>query len=351
MHKSIKVEKKFLGDGYPCFIIAEAGVNHNGSLKNAIKLAKIAKESGADAVKFQLFDKNEQISKYANAAPYQKEKFSSKKMLAIAKNYDFSWENHKKIKNFCNKIKIIYISSCFDNLAVDYLIKNLKGSIIKIASGEITNYPLLDHIAKTKKPVILSTGMSTLNDVDGALKKLKKYNNKKIILLHCVSNYPARLSEVNLKSMIKMRSKFHTLVGFSDHTKGKTSAIAAVSLGACVIEKHFTLNKNLNGPDHSMSLNPKELKDFVQSIRNTELLLGNEKKIVNKSEIKMKKYVRRSIVALKNIKIGEKITRINTCLKRPGTGIDPRRLNELLKKKAKKKISADHIITWSMLKK
>ena len=347
----MKIKNKNLGKDHPCFIIAEAGVNHNGKLENAYKLVDIAKEAGADAVKFQLYRIEEQISKIATNAPYQRKGSGKKSMTEMAKEYDLAWEEHINIKNYCDQKKIIYMSSCFDKLAVDFFVNDLRGDCIKVGSGEITNYPLLEHMSKTGKLIILSTGMCNLEEVKIAINKIGLAGESKIILLHCISSYPALEKDINLKSMQTLANVFQLPVGYSDHSINNTAAIAAIAMGACIIEKHFTIDQKLPGPDHQMSLNPDELKNLINSIRSTELLLGDGIKKPTESEEEMKIYSRRGIVSLKKIKSGEIINSNNVGLKRPATGIDAGKINEIYGKKAKIEIENDIPISWKMLEK
>jgi len=296
-----------------------------------------------------LFNVNEQISKYANSAPYQHKDLGEKTMLDMAKTYDLPWENHKLLVEYCNGVGIKYMASCFDKRAVDFLINDLSGDCVKVGSGELTNYPLLQYISKTGMPIILSTGMSNLEDVRRAVSHIHKHGPSPLILLHCVSNYPASEVEINLTAMVALKNEFNLHVGYSDHTEGNTAAIAAVALGAKMIEKHFTINKNLLGPDHSMSLEPKELEEFVKAIRMTEAMLGDGIKKPTKAEQKMQIYARRSVVSSKIIKVGEKLDDSSITLKRPATGIDPRQMDKIIGKKAIVGIPADKPITWDML--
>lgn len=349
MDKEIRIGNKKVGHGNPCFIIAEAGVNHNGKLENALELVNIAHYAGADAIKFQLFRAEEQISKFAETAPYQRRKTKSVTMSGMTRSYDLPWEKHKDIVKYCKNIGITYMSSCFDPLAVDFLINELGGDCIKVGSGELTNYPLLKYMAQTGKPIILSTGMSTLDDVKGAVEHIQYYGNSPLVLLHCVANYPAESLSINLRAILTMAEEFNLPVGYSDHTVDNTVAIAAVAMGACVIEKHFTLDKNLPGPDHSMSLDPEEMKAFVKAIRLTESALGDGIKKPIADELEMQKYSRRSLVSAKKINVGEKLNGGNVTLKRPATGIDPRSLEKALGRTAKVDIQSDIPITWEML--
>tara|TARA_Y100000816_G_C26082836_1_gene570985 strand:+ start:703 stop:1746 length:1044 start_codon:yes stop_codon:yes gene_type:complete len=330
------------------FIIAEAGVNHNGDLKKALRLAKIAKEAGADAVKFQLFDVNEQISPIAQNANYQRQGTNKTNMLDMAKDYEFAWNNHIKIKNYCRKLNIEYLSSCCDKKAIDFLINKLKSNIIKISSGEITNYDLIRHANKKNKLIILSTGMATFEEIKQATKFIK--NKKKLVLLHCVSNYPAKSTDQNMSIIHNLKKKFKCKIGFSDHTLDIEPAIMSVALGAKYIEKHFTINKSFPGPDHSMSLNPKELKRFIEKIRLAETIMGNpEKNKISYKENLIKKVARRGVISKKNILKGERLTLSNTAIKRPLKGIDAKFFSKILGKKINKKIKINTPIRWEML--
>ena len=261
------------------YIIAEAGVNHNADINLAFKLVKAAKNSGADAVKFQLFKIKEQVSDIAINAPYQRKGSGKQKMTEMAKHYDLDWEQHVKIKAYCDELDIDYLSSCCDTNAVDFLIENLEANLIKISSGEITNLRLLEYASKKNVPIILSTGMATIEEIDIAVKRISKNLKSPLILLHCISNYPADEEDLNLNAIVTLRNKFRSIVGYSDHSLGYNAAIAAIAVGSKVIEKHFTLDKTLPGPDHSMALEPNELKEFVEIIRNTEKMMGNGEKV------------------------------------------------------------------------
>mgnify|MGYP006084783559 FL=1 len=315
------------------FIIAEAGVNHNGSIKKAFELIKVAKKAGADGVKFQIFDKYEQISNIAETAPYQNKATNKKKMLDMAKNYDFEWKNHIKLKKFCNKINIEYLASVFDKKSVDFYLKTLKAKTIKIASSEIDNLRLLKYINNNCNSVILSTGMSSITEIQKAIKILS--NVKYLSLLQCTSLYPTKIEDVNLNVLKTFKDKFKLPIGFSDHTTGNISAIISVGLGASIIEKHFTLNKKLPGPDHKMSLNSNELTSYISEIREAEKSLGSENKIANKEEKLMIKYARRGLFAARNIKKDKIITHEDICYKRPAIYTSISDEKKLLGRKAK----------------
>lgn len=317
-------------------IIAEAGVNHNGNLKLAFKMIDIASKAQADYIKFQTFSPNELVQKNFGLAKYQIGSTNSLNQRDMLKKYFLSEISHKKLIKRCKLKKIKFLSSPFDIKSID-LLKKLKLKIIKIPSGEITNIPYLQHLAKLNKKLILSTGMSDDKDIRTALKVLISNGTKKknITLLHCSTEYPASLENLNLKSIIFMKKKFNISVGYSDHSLGYEAAISAVSLGAEVIEKHFTLNKGFKGPDHKASLNPIELKEFVEKIRLTEKILGNSKKKPNKKELLNSKFVRKFIVASKNIIKGERFSKFNITTKRAKKGVPASLWLKIIGKKSK----------------
>ena len=305
------------------FIIAEAGVNHNGDLNLAYKMVDKAKEAGVDCIKFQTFKTEKIISKNTEMADYQKENTNNNEsQYEMVKKLELSYEDFRKIKNYCEQKEIIFLSTPDEKESLDFLVDELKVSTIKVGSGEVTNYLYLKEIAKKNKEIILSTGMSSLGEVEKALEIIREYNNKKVILLHCTTNYPCPMEEVNLKAMLTLKEAFKTEIGYSDHTLGTEVAIAAVAMGAKVIEKHFTLDKNMEGPDHKASLDPKELKIMVEQIRNIEKALGDGIKKPNKSEEKIKKVVRRRILISKELKKGHVLTEDDLILKRSNSGIE-----------------------------
>lgn len=328
------------------FIIAEIGVNHNGKIDLAKKLIKIAKNSGADAVKFQSYISKDLVSKKAKLASYQKKKVKHNSMLTMLERYELKKKDQKFLFKYCKKANIEFISSAFDLSSLDFLANELNLKRLKVPSGEITNLPYLKELAKTKKPIILSTGMANTAEIQRALKVLKNngVKNNMISILHCNTAYPTPINDSNLKSIPFLKKKFKLKVGFSDHTIGMEAALAAVTLGANIIEKHLTLNKKLIGPDHASSMTPNEFKNMVLSIRKVELCLGKKNKPVTKSEKKNIKFVRKSIVAKKTILKGEKFNHQNLTTKRPGTGISPFLWNKVLKLKAKKNFKQDELI-------
>jgi N,N'-diacetyllegionaminate synthase len=328
------------------FIIAEAGVNHNGSLKKALKLIDIAASAGANAIKFQTFRVENLVTDYAPKAEYQKYKSLKKEtQFQMLKKLEFTEAMHKACFNKCKKKKIIFISSAFDIESLNYL-KKLNLSYFKVPSGEITNIPYLEVLRKFGKKIILSTGMSSIYEIKKAIKILTTNRTKKnnITLMQCTSAYPAPYDEINLNTIATLRSIFKLNVGFSDHSLGIQASIAAVALGAKVIEKHLTLNKKLKGPDHRASLDPKEFKFMVQSIRIVEKTLGDKIKKITKSEKKNIYSVRKSIVALTKIKKNEKFSNFNITCKRPGTGISPLFFQKLIGKKSMKNFNKNDLI-------
>lgn len=329
------------------FIIAEAGVNHNGDLNLAYKMVDKAKEAGVDCIKFQTFKTEKIISKNTEMADYQKENTNNNEsQYEMVKKLELSYEDFRKIKNYCEQKEIIFLSTPDEKESLDFLVDELKVSTIKVGSGEITNYLYLKEIAKKNKEIILSTGMSTLGEVEKALEIIREYNNKKVILLHCTTNYPCPMEEVNLKAMLTLKEAFKTEIGYSDHTLGTEVAIAAVVMGAKVIEKHFTLDKNMEGPDHKASLDPKELKIMVEQIRNIEKALGDGIKKPNKSEEKIKKVVRRRILISKELKKGHVLTEDDLILKRSNSGIEADFIDLVLNKKLKIDMKEDSSLTW-----
>jgi N-acetylneuraminate synthase/N,N'-diacetyllegionaminate synthase len=346
--RKIKIDCKLVGDGEPVFVVAEAGVNHNGSIVLAKKLVDAAKNAGADAVKFQTFKTEKVVTEYAKKADYQKSAGSNESQYEMLRKLELKNERFTELFDYAKKKGIIFLSSAFDKESVD-LLNNLGVLAFKIASGEITNFPLLRYIAGKKKPIILSTGMSTIHEISEALKIIRKEGVQDIILLHCVTSYPARKEDINLRVIETLRRKFKLPIGFSDHTLGPVVSIAAVALGAVLIEKHFTLDRNLSGPDHSMSMQPNELKEMIAAIHEAKKALGTGAKRLTEDEKKIKKLARRSVVARVSIRKGTIITESMLDTKRPGTGIDPRRMNLIIGKRTRQDIARDELITLKKL--
>ncbi len=328
-------------------IIAEAGVNHNGSLDLAKQLVDKAVDAGVDYIKFQTFKAEKLVTKSVRQAEYQQRNMGSQEdsQFQMLKKLELSPEDHRILIDYCNKKGIKFFSTAFDFDSMDYL-HSLKLDLWKIPSGEITNYPYLKKIASYHQSVILSTGMSTMEDIEACLKVLTDNGLTKaqITILHCNTEYPTPFEDVNLRAMQTIKERFGTKVGYSDHTRGIEVPIAAVALGATVIEKHFTLDRNMPGPDHKASLEPDELKAMVSAIRNIEKALGSSEKKVTDSERKNIAIARKSIVAAKNICKGEIFTEENLTVKRPGTGISPMRWEEVLGTEAKRDFKEDELI-------
>ena len=314
-------------------IIAEAGVNHNGSMLIAKQLIDKAVEAGVDIIKFQTFKSEKLVSKAAKQAEYQQRNIGKKDegQLAMLKKLELSQQDHEELISYCNEKGIRFFSTAFDMDSIEYL-HSLNMGLWKIPSGEITNYPYLRKIAQYHEPVILSTGMCELFDIEAAVQVLLEFGVQKeqITILHCNTEYPTPFQDANLKAMLEIGDKFGVQIGYSDHTKGIEVPIAAVALGASVIEKHFTLDKNMEGPDHKASLEPDELKAMVSAIRNIEQALGSGHKTISESERKNIEIARKSIVASCPIQAGELLTEDNLTVKRPGNGISPMRWNEVV---------------------
>lgn len=325
-------------------IIAEAGVNHNGSVEAAMQLAMAAKEAGADAVKYQTCIPELVVSRFAEKAEYQKrETGAGQSQLEMIRKLHFDWNGHRRVKQFCDAIGIQYLSTAFDLPSIDFL-ETLDMPFHKVPSGEITNLPYLERIAATGRPVLVSTGMCEMEEVEQAVTVLKTGGCGELTLLHCNTEYPTPYEDANLRAMRALQKRFNCKVGYSDHTAGVTAAVAAVALGACVIEKHFTLDKTQPGPDHKASLEPQELTLLCRAVRDTEKLLGGGEKHVTQSEAKNRAVARKSIVALQYITRGEVFTEENLTVKRPGTGVSPMRWHEVLGKKAPRDFEEDECI-------
>ncbi len=330
-------------------IIAEAGVNHNGSIELAKKLVEKAKEAGVDYIKFQTFKASKLVTKAAKQAEYQQKNIGKEgdSQYQMLKKLELSPEDHDVLIAYCKEKGIKFFSTAFDFDSIEYL-HSLNLGLWKVPSGEVTNYPFLKRIAAFNEPTILSTGMCDMVDVHAAVDALYKngLSKENLILLHCNTEYPTPFEDVNLKAMDALRKEFGVEVGYSDHTKGIEVPIAAVALGATVIEKHFTLDRNMEGPDHKASLEPDELKAMVSAIRNIEKAVsGDGTKHVSESEKKNIAIARKSIVAACDIKVGEVFTEQNLTVKRPGNGISPMRWEEVLGQKAKKDFYEDELIT------
>lgn len=331
------------------FIIAEAGVNHNGSLKLAKKLVDSAHACGADAVKFQTFKTEKLVTRSARKAEYQMGSSLGTSQYDMLKKLELSEKDFKELFKYCKKRKIQFISTPFDEESALFL-DRLGVGMFKISSGDLTNLPLLKFVAKLKKKILLSTGMSYLREVKEAVAEIKRAGNYDVVLLHCTSNYPAKYEDVNLKAIWTLRNAFKLPVGYSDHTGGIEIAVAAAAMGATVVEKHFTLSTKMKGPDHKASIDAPLFKKMVMSIRITEKALGDGIKKPVKSEMNVKKVARKSVVAETDIPKGTKIRKQMISIKRPGTGIPPKYYEIIIGKIAKKEIKKDSVIKWEHIK-
>lgn len=325
------------------YIIAEAGVNHNGSFETACRLVDAAKEAGADCVKFQTFKSEKLVAKNAQKAEYQKKTTGDTSQQDMLKKLELSYDEFIRLKAYCDQTGISFLSTPFDFDSIDFL-NSIDMPFWKVPSGEVTNYPYLVKLAETHKPVVMSTGMCTMEEIKAAYHVLQENGAGKITLLHCNTEYPTPFEDVNLKAMLTIRDELGCEVGYSDHTKGIEVPIAAAALGAEVIEKHFTLDRNMEGPDHKASLEPDELKEMVSSIRNIEKALGSGEKTPSPSERKNIAVARKSIVAAVKIHKGEILSEKNITVKRPGSGISPMKWNEVIGQKACRDFEEDEMI-------
>ena len=331
------------------FIIAEAGVNHNGDMQLARQLIDAAAEAGADAVKFQTFKAERLASAQTPKCEYQKRASGpSESQLDMLRRLELPQAQHKTLMQHCRKRGIQFLSTPFEEESAKFLHK-LGVPLFKIPSGEITNLPYLEYVARFGRPMIVSTGMSSLGEVEAAVHAIQTAGNQNIALLHCVSNYPAGPENVNLRAMHTMQQAFGLPVGYSDHTMGLEVALAAVALGAQIIEKHFTLDRNLTGPDHAASLEPNELKALVYGIRSIELALGNGLKVARSSESDTLAVIRKSLVAKRRIPAGKLLTSDMIAIRRPGTGLAPALRPYVIGRKAKDDIPAGEVIRLEML--
>lgn len=329
------------------YIIAELGSNHNGDINLAKKMIDKAKECGADCVKFQSWTKDTIFSKKVYKDNYfLKDDYRNRSdftLEEIVEKFSVSEKELFELKNYCDKVGIDFSSTPFSKKEVDFLVDMLNVDFIKIASMDLNNYPFLEYIAKKGKPIVISVGLSTLSDIDEAIRTIKNAGNNKIIILHCVSIYPPEDNEVNLNNIDMLRNLYMFPTGYSDHTLGFTASIAAIIKGACIIEKHFTLDKDMFGWDHKISANPEELKIIVEECNRAYKMLGSYYKIVNESEDRRDAF-RRSIVVNRSIKAGELINKEDLDFKRPGNGIEPKYINFIIGKEAKRDLEADEII-------
>src|SRR3989338_7413435 len=347
--KNILIQNRRIGYNEPVCIIAEAGVNHNGKLDLALKLVDAAASAGADAVKFQTFRAEQVVTESGEMVEYQKKnlgKVESQIEMLRKLEFDESW--YPQVIANCKKMGIIFLSTPHGSFASVDLLKDFSVPAFKFGSGDLTSLPLLTYAAKLGKPMILGTGMATMAEVKEAVKTIKKAGGDKIIVLHCTTNYPCPSEEINLRAMQTMMKELNVLVGYSDHTNGSQVAVMATSLGACVIEKHLTLDNNLPGPDHRTSSNRIDFKKMVDEVRAVNIILGSAIKKPTESEKKLL-VIRRSIVAVRDIKKGERFTRNNLDIKRPANGLAPKYFDKVLGKRAKKYIKRGTLLNRNLI--
>ena len=334
----------------PCFVIAEAGVNHNGRLDLAVQLIDAAVAARADAVKFQTFKTERLVTRAAPKAEYQKAATrAGESQFEMLKKLELSERDHLKLFAYCKHRGIVFLSSPFDEASADFLFE-LGVPAFKLGSGELTNLPLLAHVARMKRPMILSTGMAGLREVEAAVRAVRRAGNDRLVLLHCVSQYPAKPSTVNLRAMETLGKKFGCPVGFSDHTRGIEVAIGAAALGAAVIEKHFTLDRKMPGPDQQASLEPRELAAMVYAIRVVQAALGDGRKKPQAAELKVAAVARKSLVAARAVRKGSRLQKADITIKRPGTGLPPSKLRTVVGRIAKTNIPEGAVIKAGMIK-
>ena len=343
--KEIQIGGKKIGENYPIFLIAEAGVNHNGKIKIAKKLVDIAAEAQVDAIKFQTFNTERLILKTTPKVAYQKISSEDREdFYDMLKKYELTKINFKNLKDYCLKKDIIFLSTPFDESSVEFL-DELGISAFKIGSGDMNNYLLLKLICSKRKPILLSTGMATLEEVEQSVEFLERNYVEDMVIFQCTTNYPASFEELNLNVIDVFKSKFKDkLIGFSDHSLGIEASICAAAKGVKIIEKHFTLDKSMEGPDHKASLNPEELIKWVKTIRNIEIALGSGIKEPTEAEVKIAQIARKSIVSAINLSVGDILTEENITVKRPGNGISAEKYYDILGKKIKKEIPKDTVI-------
>lgn len=328
------------------YIIAEAGVNHNGNIHTALQMIDAAKACGCDCVKFQTFKTEALVTKTAKKAAYQVENTRNQdSQYNMLKNLELSYDDFAILKEHCDKVEIDFMSTTFDRESVDVL-ERLGVQAYKLSSGDITNKPLLEYVADKHKPVILSTGMCTMEEVKDAVEWIEAKKNHQITLLHCTSNYPTPYDEVNMKAMLTLKDSFPYAIGYSDHTKGIIMPIMSVAMGATVLEKHFTLDKQMDGPDHKASLDVQELEDMVAAVRNVEAAKGDGIKQPTASEMSTREVARKSVVVNKTLKKGIILEEEDLSVKRPGTGVAPKYIQEFTGKVLLRDIEEDTLINW-----
>lgn len=343
MH-TISIGKHRIGPGRPTFIIAEAGVNHNGQPELARRLIDVAAQAGVDAVKFQTFKAENLVTGSAKMADYQVENLGAEtSQLEMLRRLELAYESHQELKDYAESKGLIFLSTPFDEAAIDFLLE-LGVEAFKAGSGDLTNLPYLEKMARKGLPVIISTGMANLDESREAVEAIHGTGNRQLVVLHCTTNYPCPPEQVNLAAMHTLERELECLVGYSDHTTGIEVPCLAVAAGACVIEKHFTLDKNMPGPDHRASLEPDELAQMVREIRRIETIRGHGNKVPNSSEIGIREVARKSVVAAEDIPAGTSLTREMMVAKRPGTGLPPKMMAELAGRITRRDLQMDQAI-------
>ncbi len=346
--ETVTIGSRRVGTGEPCFIIAEAGVNHNGALALAKQLVDAAVAAGADAVKFQTFKAERLVTTDAPKAEYQIRMTGKKEsQFEMLKRLELSDAAHQELFDYCQQRKILFLSTPFDEESADFL-QRLGVAAFKVPSGELTNLLLLAHVARKGRPLIVSTGMATFGEVTDAMRTITGTGNRSVILLHCVSNYPADPAEVNLRAIQTLARAFRVPAGYSDHTMGADAALAAVALGACVLEKHLTLDRTLPGPDHQASAQPEEFAALIRSLRTVERALGDGRKVPAPSERAVALVARKSLVAARDIPGGGVVPEECVAIKRPGTGLPPSMRGQVIGRHATKPIRAGTVLTKEM---
>ena len=349
--KEIPIGEKTIGVGHPVYIIAEAGVNHNGRLELAKQLIDVAYTAGADAVKFQTFKAENLNTRGAPKANYHIKTTGSdeeQSWFDLLKTQEITAEMHHELIEYCKNIGIHFLSTPYDKESLD-LLDSLGILAIKVASTDLNNHPFLMQIAATGKPVLLSTAMSTFQEVQESLEVLKHSGCQELVILHCTGNYPTELSTTNMRAMVTLQDELDVLVGYSDHTVEHVNPVLAIGLGAVIFEKHITLDRSLPGPDHSMALTPEELKHTVSLIRQAEMALGSEAKTVLPSEYDTRSRLRKSLVVARDLPAGTVLDSTCIAIKRPGTGLPPASIKELLGRKLRRSLSADTLLSWEDL--
>lgn len=344
--EAVEIAGRKIGREYAPFLIAEAGVNHNGNIDMALALVDAAAQSGADAVKFQTFSADRLVTKQAPKAKYQLETTNEQEsQYQMLKNLELSESDHRLLLARCQQKGVLFLSSPFDETSAD-LLESLNVPAYKIPSGEITNHPYLAHVARKGRPIILSTGMSGLGEVEAAVEAIAAAGGPPLVLLHCVSQYPAPPEELNLRAMHTLEAAFDVPVGFSDHTEGIEMALVAVALGAAVIEKHFTLDRSLPGPDHRASLEPDELCRLADGMKRVKIALGDGRKLPTTSERNTAEVARKSLVAACDIPTGTVLTSDFVAVRRPGTGLPPALREQLIGRRTARDLTAGQLFTW-----